>query len=87
MTSFVQGFADLSGQPGPCGGIARDLNLVDSRRFRPQPVQSPPSMPTTWTATSDGDPQGAAAAVVPPAAVVLFGTSAALAVVTGYAPA
>jgi hypothetical protein len=69
-------------------GIARDLNLVDLTA-----IQTAAGTVTAFDAANlDKNVRAAvlkvaAAAMVPPSEVVLFGTSAAMAVVTGYAPA
>ncbi len=89
VTSFVQAFTDLNAiNQAHAVGIARDLNLADITT-----IQTAAGSVTAFDAANldrnvrQAILKVAAAAVVPPEAVVLFGTSAALGVVTGYAPA
>jgi hypothetical protein len=89
VTSFVDEFTTLKAINGAHAvGLARDLNLVDLTA-----IQTAAGTVVAFDAANlDRNVRTAilkvaAAALVPPEAVVLFGTSAALGVVTGYAPA
>jgi hypothetical protein len=89
VTSFVDSFTQLQAiNQAHAVGIARDLNLLDLTA-----IQTAAGSVTAFSASVlDQNVRAAilkvAAAVLgDPADVVLFGTSAALAVVTGYAPA
>jgi hypothetical protein len=89
VTSFVASFTDLQALNGAQAvGIARDLNLVDLTAIQT----------AAGTVVAFDSPnldrnirqailKVAAAVVGDPEEVVLFGTSAALGVITGYAPA
>jgi hypothetical protein len=89
VTSFLNQFTDLAPLNGAHAvAIARDLNLVDITA-----IQTAAGTVTAFDATNldrnvrQAILKVAAAALIPPSEVVLFGTSAALGVVTGYAPA
>jgi hypothetical protein len=89
VTSFVSTFTDLAAMNGAHAvGIARDLNLVDLTA-----IQTAAGTVTAFSASlldqniRTAILKVAAAVVGNPEDVVLFGTSAALAVVNGYAPA
>jgi hypothetical protein len=89
VTSFVDEFDQLrSINAAHAVGIARDLNLVDITA-----IQTAAGSVTAFDAANldrnvrQAILKVAAAAVVPPQEVVLFGGSAAMGVVTGYAPA
>jgi hypothetical protein len=89
VTSFVNEFDQLRSLNGAHAvGIARDLNLADITA-----IQTAAGSVTAFSA-ADLDRnvrqailKVAAAALVEPSDVVVFGTSAAMGVVTGYAPA
>jgi hypothetical protein len=89
VTSFVDAFDELDSiTRAQAVGIARDLNLVDANA-----IITAAGTPTAFSASAlDQNVRAAilkvaAAALVEPTDVVLFGSSAALAVVNGFAPA
>jgi hypothetical protein len=89
ITSFVDAFDELTIINRAHGiGIARDLNLADLTA-----IQTAAGSVTAFASGAEDKNvriailKVAAAALVDPADVVIFGTSAALGVVTGYAPA
>ena len=89
VTSFVDEFTNLrSINQAHSVGIARDLNLVDLTA-----IQTAAGSVTAFDATNldrnvrQAILKVAAAVLGDPSDVVLFGTSAAMGVVTGYAPA
>jgi hypothetical protein len=89
VTSFVDEFTTLKAiNQAHAVGIARDLDLVDITA-----IQTAAGSVTAFDASNlDRNVRTAilkvaAAAMVPPEEIVLFGTSAALGVVTSYAPA
>jgi hypothetical protein len=89
VTSFVDEFDNLDAlNRAHAVGIARDLNLVDLTA-----IQTAAGTVTAFDAANldrnvrQAILKVAAAAMVEPDDVVLFGTSTALGVVTGYAPA
>jgi len=89
VTSFVDEFTTLKAINGAHAvGLARDLNLVDLTA-----IQTAAGTVTAFDAANlDRNVRTAilkvaAVALVPPESVVLFGTSAAMGVITGYAPA
>jgi hypothetical protein len=89
VTSFVNEFDQLRAlNSAHAVGIARDLDLADITT-----IQTAAGSVTAFDATNldrnvrQAILKVAAAALVPPSEVVLFGTSAAMGVVTGYAPA
>ncbi|HEU0214249.1 MAG TPA: hypothetical protein VFR13_09210 [Jiangellaceae bacterium] len=89
VTSFVDAFDELTIINRAHGvGIARDLNLADGTA-----IQTAAGAVTAFDATNldrnvrQAILKVAAAVLVDPEEVVLFGTSTALGVVTGYSPA
>jgi hypothetical protein len=89
VTSFVSSFTDLAAMNGAHSvGIARDLNLLDLTA-----IQTAAGTVTAFSAAlldqniRTAILKVAAAVVGNPEDVVLFGTSTAMAVVNGYAPA
>jgi hypothetical protein len=89
VTSFLNQFTSISSLNGAHAvAIARDLNLLDITA-----IQTAAGSVTAFDASNldrnvrQAILKVAAATLVPPSEVVLFGTSAALGVVTGYAPA
>jgi hypothetical protein len=89
VTSFVDEFDQLrSINAAHAVGIARDLDLADITA-----IQTAAGSVVAFDASNldrnvrQAILKVAAAALVPPSEVVLFGTSAAMGVVTGYAPA
>jgi hypothetical protein len=89
VTSFLNAFTDIAAiNQAHAVGIARDLNLVDLTA-----IQTAAGTVTAFDATNldrnvrQAILKVAAAAIADPSEVVIFGTSAALGVVTGYAPA
>jgi hypothetical protein len=88
VTAMVDQFTQLAAiSQAHAVGIARDLNLADGAA-----IQTAGGSPTAFDANAVDENvraailKVAAAALVDPSAVVLFGRSASLAVITGYAP-